>query len=165
MKAIRLTADAAESFGRVFALYSEYFLLSISMFVVVTAAIAPFLGVDSILRGLYTPICHQIESRCLVLDGTSMPLCARCFGGYSAFVLAWILVVLLSIGKRNFIYVGIIAAALGTLDVILHTIGLYDTGNVFRLISGALLGGGIGIVTFGFVRSARESFESKTSSR
>jgi len=164
MKVLRITAGAAESFGRVFVLYGEPALLVIGIIVVVTAVIAPFFGDNSPLHAMHAQLCHQIEERCFAVDGTPMALCTRCLGGHLAFVLAWGLTAIFAARKRALVRAGIFLATAGLMDVIFHTIGLYDTGNVYRFISGALLGFGIGIPTFVFARSIRKSALNETSS-
>jgi uncharacterized membrane protein len=39
----------------------------------------------------------------------------------------------------------------GLLDTILHLAGLYDTPNVYRLVSGISVGLGLGMVVFSFI--------------
>lgn len=52
---------------------------------------APFLKqIDSPLGGVlysaFSPVCHQIESRCIFLFGFPLAVCARCFGIYVGFL-------------------------------------------------------------------------------
>lgn len=155
MKAIKFTADAAVSFGRVFALYAEFILLGVGVIVVLTAMAAPIAGVDSSIYLLHEPLCHQIDERCVAINGAPTALCARCLGGHLAFVLAWGIVRISSRKRKLFIRSAVVFIAIGAADVVLHTIGLYDTGNLYRFISGGLLGTGVGIPTFILARGAR----------
>ncbi len=162
MKAIRFTADAAESFGRVFALYLEFVLLGVGAIVVLTAVAAPVIGTDSPLYRLHEPLCHQIDERCVSISGSPTSLCARCLGGHLAFVLAWGIARISSRNGRLLVRLAVALVCAGAADVVLHTVGLYDTGNLFRFVSGGALGTGTGLLTFLFARSVRESRHAAT---
>ena len=49
--------------------------------------------------------------------------------------------------------IGLLALA-GLLDTILHMAGLYDTPNLYRLISGLAMGAGLGMLVFRFISEA-----------
>jgi len=52
------------------------------------------------------------------------------------------------------------AMSAGLLDIVLQHAGVYDSGNVHRLLTGAMFGIGIGFYAFGFLASRpRESQE------
>jgi len=53
--------------------------------------LAPYLARGSspaagFLYALFSPVCHQIPSRCFHLFGHPMAVCSRCFGIYSGFL-------------------------------------------------------------------------------
>ena len=53
-------------------------------------------------------------------------------------------------GRRVRFTIGLIALA-GLVDTIFHLTGLYDTPNLYRLISGLALGAGLGMLVFRFI--------------
>lgn len=43
-------------------------------------------GLNAFLYAIFSPICHQIPSRCFFLYGNPLAVCARCVGIYSGFL-------------------------------------------------------------------------------
>ncbi|MFC2158186.1 DUF2085 domain-containing protein [Acidobacteriota bacterium] len=41
---------------------------------------------NSVLYSAFSPVCHQIESRCFFLFGFPLAVCTRCFGIYAGFL-------------------------------------------------------------------------------
>jgi uncharacterized membrane protein len=86
-------------------------------------------------------ICHQRPERSFHLAGVQMPVCARCFGlyagGAAGLMLAWI--VRLSSGSRTRLALAIGAAPIAV-TVGLEWIGLIQTSNAVRWLTGVPLG-------------------------
>lgn len=90
-------------------------------------------------RIAFRPLCHGIPSRCLVVWGTHMPICARCtaiyiglFAGLAAFFLMpWIEERLLRIAMY-------FAAAPLVIDGVTQAVRLRESTNTLRLVTGAL---------------------------
>lgn len=63
-----------------------------AVFLLATIFLAPFLKsrlpfVSDLLYALYSPLCHQNPSRCFLLFGHPLAVCARCLGIYAGFFL------------------------------------------------------------------------------
>jgi uncharacterized membrane protein len=53
--------------------------------------LAPYLRSESdrlnhVIYAIFSPVCHQVPSRCLYVFGFPMAVCARCFGIYTGFL-------------------------------------------------------------------------------
>ncbi len=154
---------AADNLGRLFCRRLRLILRGTVVTVLALAVLAPVLksagSVSSAqvtyqLEGL---ICHQESSRCIHIDDEPIALCSRCLGGYLGFLMAsFLFSVRFSPGRRVRAAIAVLATA-ASLDIVLHLTGLYDTGNPYRLISGLLVGTGLGMIVFRFVSDVETS--------
>lgn len=93
----------------------------------------------------FTQLCHQQEGRSLELHGIPMAVCSRCFGIYSSFSLALILLpMLIVLGLRyhhtwaiRFIIISIIAIGI---DFVGNLFGFWINTHLSRIILGSSLG-------------------------
>jgi uncharacterized membrane protein len=152
-----LIAEAADNLGRFFHRNLRLVLTSVAFAVLALSILAPVLrtaGQGAASRVIYRlegSICHQESDRCIQIGNAPAALCSRCLGGYLGFVLSsFLFSVRFMPGRRVRAAIGLAALA-GLVDVILHLTGLYDTPNLYRLISGFALGSGLGMVVFRFV--------------
>ena len=114
---------------------------------------------ESILTFLGSSLCHQLEERSFFIDGFQMPLCARCLGLHLAFAVSAALI----LARRDQRLSGLpptrSMVALGALmapamaDVILSYLGVIDSDNTRRVVTGALFGAALAFVLVPFVRS------------
>lgn len=95
------------------------------------------------LVSFYGHICHQIESRSLAMAAFPAAVCSRCMGVYVAFLVGT-MITGFPFAMRWFAGTGrllmIIALAPMLLDVAAGIIGLYESGNATRLLTGAWFG-------------------------
>jgi uncharacterized membrane protein len=103
--------------------------------------LAPYLvSVDSawggFLYAVFSPTCHQLESRCLRLFGYPLAVCARCSGIYLGF-LAGSLILAVSRPRSRLVLPPTRILAAATLPIGLDTLGnllaLWDTPSALRL--------------------------------
>ena len=116
-------------------------------------------ALESILTFLGSSLCHQLEERSFSIDGSQMPLCARCLGLHLAFLASAMLI----LARRDPRLSGLPSArsmvALGALmapamaDVVLSYLGAIDSDNTRRVVTGALFGAALAFVLVPFVRS------------
>jgi len=100
--------------------------------------------------------CHQESDRCVRIGDESTALCSRCLGVYFGFLMSSFL---FSVGSRRRKRIGFTItalAAVGLIDIIFHFVGLYDTPDLYRMISGLFVGAGLGMVVFRFVSEAAD---------
>ncbi len=152
-----LIAEAADSLGRFFHRHLRMILRSVTLAVLALAILAPVLrtvGLGTTSRLIYQlegNICHQEPGRCIRIGSAPAALCSRCVGAYLGFLLSSLLFsVRFRPGRRVRFTIGLIALA-GLVDTIFHLTGLYDTPNLYRLISGLALGAGLGMLVFRFI--------------
>lgn len=110
----------------------------------VTFAVAH--GAPSWLRLPFHLICHQIPSRCLVLWGVPMPLCARCVAIYVGLfigLLSWFAVPYLE--ERAMRIAMFIATTPMAIDGITQAMRLRESTNPLRLGTGLAAGTAFGL--------------------
>jgi len=110
-------------------------------------------------RILFRVMCHGLESRCLILWDTAMPICSRCvaiYGGVIIGILAFASIGLLRSHPPPLS--GLIALTLPlALDGISQAIGLRESTNELRVVSGILAGSGFAAWVLGSIEiDARE---------
>jgi len=89
------------------------------------------------IRELMAGSCHQLPSRSIYLSGYPMAVCARCFGIYLGLAVAALAYPLLS--KRGIgipVWVAPVAAIPIALDGVSQLIGLRESFNALRLLTG-----------------------------
>ncbi|GEM_PF-3545379 len=106
----------------------------------------------SLFYDLGALLCHQIESRCLMLSQTPLPVCARCTGIYLG-VLTVFIWLMIRYGRRNRIPLSrSFFGLLGILTAFMladAATGITDDFNLWRFVSGY----GFGFVCFAGVLS------------
>ncbi len=92
---------------------------------------------------IFSPICHQLESRSFLLLGYPLAVCARCTGIYAGF-LAGLLYLSLSwnrrsrqIPNRKYFFIFLMPVVL---DFALNISGILASPHIFRAFTGFLLG-------------------------
>jgi uncharacterized membrane protein len=91
-------------------------------------------------------VCHQLDSRSLVFGETVTPLCSRCAGIYMGFAVAAVILFIMFRKKQSELpplYILIILAvffASTIIDGLASYLGLYETNNILRFVSGTLCG-------------------------
>lgn len=85
--------------------------------------------------------CHQIPERCLKFGNYTMPICARCTGVLLGEILS---VFFLIFGMRLDFFGAIILISIMGIDWLIQELGICESANSRRLITGIL--GGFGIV-------------------
>lgn len=110
--------------------------------------LAPFLksrasGLNIFAYAVFTPICHQIPSRCFFLFGHPLAVCARCLGIYFGFLGGLGLYAL----KRGFQQISVpktITFILVTAPLVIDALGnllhIWNTSNWIRFLTGVLWG-------------------------
>jgi uncharacterized membrane protein len=100
-------------------------------------------------------VCHQRPERSFHLAGVQLPVCARCFGLYLSGAMG---LVAASIGARRAWPAPAIRAMLGLaalpigVTVTLEWLGLIETTNLVRMLTGVLLGFAAGFVIISSLR-------------
>ncbi|HYM60239.1 MAG TPA: DUF2085 domain-containing protein [Thermoanaerobaculia bacterium] len=129
----------------------------------VTFAIAH--GAPSGLRTVFRLLCHGIATRCIVLWGVPMPICARCTAIYVGLLagvalLAPLLPLLTERASKLILFIAIIPLAI---DGLTQATGLRESTNALRGVTGFLAGAAFGwwAVT-SIERSARALADSHT---
>lgn len=120
-------------------------LLFISLFILFSLSLN-FIKDTTLLffiKGFYQKICHQIENRCLLIDGKPMFICSRCTGIYSgAFILFLILKISTTfrkiLDKFDFRIIFLFALPL-LIDWSLNFIFKVETTNLGRFLTGFLI--------------------------
>jgi uncharacterized membrane protein len=130
---------------RLYWIYLAALVLWVSMIV-----IAPAIASSRILRPLSRPIyfvfsaiCHQEEDRCLHLMGEPFAACSRCTFMYIGVLASSIAYPLVGWPRRpRVLYLFIVAAPL-ILDGGTQLLGLRESTNTIRALTGFLFGSGI----------------------
>jgi uncharacterized membrane protein len=98
---------------------------------------------QALIYAVYTPVCHQVASRCFRFLGHPLAVCARCSGIYLGFLAGLGLYVL----RRGFrrVQLPTTRAFLATsvpivLDTLGNFLGLWSTANAVRFATGILWG-------------------------
>ncbi len=91
-------------------------------------------------------LCHQKIERTFSIDSLNMPVCSRCTGIYLGILLSLLALILIERKiKGEFPPLKIVLIAVGVflimgLDVVLSTIGLIQSSNIIRMITGFMTG-------------------------
>ncbi|MGM0366386.1 MAG: DUF2085 domain-containing protein, partial [Actinomycetota bacterium] len=107
----------------------------------------------SLANKIGSSVCHQIPSRTLVIGGIYLPLCGRTTGIYLGFLISAIILFFL-FSKENELaplYVLIIfflLIASTAIDWVLSHLGIYESSNNIRFITGFLAGSSITAIIF-----------------
>jgi uncharacterized membrane protein len=105
------------------------------------------------IRGIYDSgdsMCHQRESRTLLINGNQMPYCARCTALFWGIALGVAIVAVARIELRWWWIIGGLAP-MGA-DGGLQLVTSYESNNIFRIITGGMAGMvtglAIGVIVF-----------------
>ncbi|HIH96938.1 MAG TPA: DUF2085 domain-containing protein [Thermoplasmata archaeon] len=91
--------------------------------------------------------CHQGSDRSLHMNGNQMPLCSRCSGRELGMAIGMLLMVFKRF-KINWRFVILIVLMVGSMaiDAVPQTLGLWESTNISRLITGFLFGAATSII-------------------
>jgi uncharacterized membrane protein len=116
-------------------------------------------ALESVLTFLGSSLCHQLEERSSYIDGFQMPLCARCLGLHLAFLISATLIMVRRDSRlsglpsaRSMVAIGLLMAP-AMADVALSYLGVVETDNVRRAVTGAMFGAALAFVLIPFIRS------------
>ena len=98
---------------------------------------------------IFSHICHQKGDRCLILGGTALPVCARCFGIYLGIVLGCVGQLFLDLRSR-LTSTAMRAVAVGAtfancMDVLLELVHAYTNLLSLRFVLGLCLGAAVAL--------------------
>jgi len=121
------------------------------LLLILLAPIARTLGLFGLSQSIYSFFgffCHQISTRSFHLFEAPFAVCARCFGFYSGFFLAFMSFPLIwDLRKTNaFHRVWIFAAIIPiTIDWSLGHFGIWENTHLSRALTGSILGAACGV--------------------
>ncbi len=118
-------------------------LLAVLPFLPPLLARAGLHGAAALLDVLWVPFCHRMPERCLVLFGTTMPVCSRCLGLIVGLGAGIAIARPLLEPRVLVIVVGLGAAFLGA-ELVSQDLGWHPVFHPTRLLSGLLLAYPIG---------------------
>ena len=102
-----------------------------------------FLPLGGVLYAFFSPLCHQIDARSFHLFGMPLAVCGRCSAIYFGFLSGTILYpfagILLRWGRPGRIFL-IVAVAPMLLDVMLEAVGVHESSNTLRAVTGGWFG-------------------------
>src|SRR4029079_16244389 len=99
-------------------------------------------------RLVFRLLCHGIENRCLTIFGVPMPICARCAAIYVGLVAGVAAFFVLPLFEERFVRVAMYVAAMPlAVDGISQAIGLRESTNGLRVITGFIAASAFGIWT------------------
>jgi len=108
-----------------------------------------------ILRRIGFAVCHQIPSRVLFIGDDYLPICARDMGIYSGFLISFILLWIFDKGEREnelpsrgVLIVAFAAIVALIIDGISSYLGLRETNNTIRLLTGMATGFSLPLLLF-----------------
>jgi uncharacterized membrane protein len=118
-------------------------------------------------------MCHGLESRCLILWDTPMPICSRCFAIYAGLLVGVAAFAFLAfLRAKPLPLAGLVALSVPLMiDGFSQAFGLRESVNELRIFTGVLAGSGFSLWCLGAIESnARERlhmlrFESLTRGR
>lgn len=84
--------------------------------------------------------CHQRLDRSFTMNGNEMPFCARDLGIFLGLAVGMLMVLVIRPGFRLWLFIVLVAPIL--LDGGMQLLGLYESNNAVRMITGVLGGGG-----------------------
>ena len=117
-------------------------------------------GAPQFLRLPFKLMCHGIPHRCLTIFGTPMPICARCFGIYSGFLMGLTLFPMFKWMSERLMRIILAVAAVPILiDGLTQAAGLRESTNPLRLATGLTIGAAFGLwVLVSIETRARQRF-------
>jgi uncharacterized membrane protein len=118
-------------------------LLAVLPFLPPLLARAGLHGAATALDAVWVPLCHRIPERCLVLFGTTMPVCSRCLGLIVGLGAGIAIARPLLQPRTLVLVVGLAALFLGA-EVATQELGWHPVFHPTRLLSGLLLAYPIG---------------------
>ncbi|MEW6735195.1 MAG: DUF2085 domain-containing protein [Acidobacteriota bacterium] len=95
------------------------------------------------IRRSFSPICHQLPSRCFTLWGEPLALCTRCIGIYGGMLIGLIIYPLVrayrcvDLPPGSFLLFALLPMGL---DYLLNFLGLFANTPISRSLTGALAG-------------------------
>ena len=99
------------------------------------------MGASMRWRVLFRVLCHGIETRCLMMFGVPMPICARCTGIYIGLFAGIVAFVIYPLVEERVMRVVLYAAAVPMLiDGLTQAAGLRESTNPLRLVTGFAAG-------------------------
>jgi uncharacterized membrane protein len=99
----------------------------------------------------FTPLCHRLTERTLVLAGVPMPLCSRCAGIFAGVALGAIFA-LPRIPLARWRAIIAATGALMLLDVVTQELGVHPIWHLSRVLTGALFGYAIAVAVITALR-------------
>ena len=95
--------------------------------------------VNFLLKRIYSPICHQENSKCISIGDGKMLVCARCAGIYfGTFITAIIsLLITLPFVSKKILMIAILPLIT---DVLLTSIGIYNYSQFLSFMTGIIFG-------------------------
>ena len=108
----------------------------------------PSKSVSSYAYRCFSTICHQHESRSLIIFGHKLAVCGRCSGIYFGALLGALLYPFFKSGRNlPARLLWIIITLPMAIDVFLNTFGMFTSSNLIRILTGAFFGvGSISII-------------------
>lgn len=109
---------------------------------------------DSLIEIIGFSVCHQLPSRSLMIGRIVLPVCARCSGIYTGFIITVVILLIMYRKKENSLpplYVLVVFALFflsALIDGIASNFGLYETNNNLRFITGFLCGSSIMVIIY-----------------
>lgn len=115
------------------------------------------------IYGIFSPICHQLEERCLFFLGHPLAVCARCLGIYLGF-LGGVLIFPVVKGLSNPVPPGVHSLVFFSIPIVLDTaanlLRVWSTSNTVRLVIGMSWGV---ILPFYFISGLADAFQTPRS--
>ena len=99
-------------------------------------------------------VCHQLPERSMLLGNIYMPVCCRCSGIYIGFFLSIVLLFLMHKKRQSdlprlyIILISCFFIVFTFIDGLLSYLGIYETNNIIRLVTGYLSGSGIAVIIY-----------------
>ncbi|MFZ4620358.1 MAG: DUF2085 domain-containing protein [Bacteroidota bacterium] len=104
---------------------------------------------SELLYSIYSVVCHQFGSRSFHLYGASLAVCIRCSSIYISFLVT-LIVLRSSYRLREVKFNGLLLAGIAALpmavDGVCSLIGLVQSTDISRLITGAIFGAGMALL-------------------
>jgi uncharacterized membrane protein len=122
-------------------------------------------ALESFLTFFGSALCHQLAERSYSIDSFQMPLCARCLGIHLGFLLATMFILLCRFARhhgcmlQNARHVAALGALMvpAVIDAALSYLGIVDSDNTRRAITGSLFGVALGFLLLPIIRSLMHS--------
>jgi len=106
-----------------------------------------------LFKRIYSPVCHQENSKCINIANDSMLVCARCVGIYFGALIAGIATLLFKFPYPKLKYL-LIALLPLFFDVIFSSIGIYSYSKILACGTGLIFG----FIVFLFLLDEIENF-------